>query len=92
MIGVATMLLWAGLAGPGSGEIICETEPVLIRTPTRARNYVLEHVTRCYPAADPGKEQLEKLKLVCDLLITAYGEDEGRQRCQDLLAHIELEP
>ncbi len=92
MIGVATMLLWAGLAGPGSGEIICETKPVLIQTSMRARNYVLEHVTRCYPATDPGLAQLEKLKLACDLLVTAYGEDEGRQRCQDLLAHIELEP
>ena len=92
MIGVATMLLWAGLGGPGSGAITCETEPVLIQTSKRARNYVLEHVTRCYHTPDPAVEQLEKLKLACDLLLTAYGEDEGRQRCQDLLAHIEIEP
>ena len=31
------MLLWAGLGGPGSGEIICETKPVLIQTSMRAR-------------------------------------------------------
>ncbi len=92
MIGLTTMLLWAGLAAPGSSEIICETSPVLIQTSQRARNYVLEHVTRCYPATEPGKVELEKLQLACDLLLTAYGEDEGRQRCQDLLAHIELEP
>ncbi len=92
MIGLTTLLLWAGLAAPGSGEIICETKPLLIQTSRRARNFVLEHVTRCYPATDPAKEKLEKLKLACDLLVTAYGEDEGRQRCQDLLAHIEVEP
>lgn len=92
MIGLTSMLLWAGLAAPGSGGIICETKPVLIQTSRRARNYVLEHVTRCYPATDAGKEELEKLQLACDLLLTAYGEDEGRQRCQDLLAHIELKP
>jgi hypothetical protein len=47
--------------------------------------YILEHQTRCYPAVDPVLTQLEKLKIACDLMITAYGDDEGRTRCQDLV-------
>ncbi len=91
MISVATMMLWASLAAPAPGGIICESGPVLERY-SRWKNYILRHQTRCYPATDPEKEQLEKLKLACDLLITAYGEKEGQLRCQDLLAHLEVEP
>ncbi len=53
---------------------------------------MLEHVTLCYPATDPGKQELDKLQLASDMLLTAYGDDERRQRCQELLAHIEVEP
>ena len=87
-----TMLLLLGvsLAGPVPAEIVCDSQTVPFRI--RRGVYVLEHQTRCYPAPDPGREQLEKLKLACDLLITAYGEEGGRLRCQDLLDHIEVDP
>ena len=91
MTTVASMMLWASLAAPGPGEIICESGPVLERY-SRQKNYILRQVTRCYPATDPDKEQLTKLKLACDLLITAYGKEEGQLRCRDLLAHLEVEP
>lgn len=84
------LLLGASLGGAVPAEIVCDSQTV----PFRIRHgvYVLEHQTRCYPAPDPGREQLEKLKLACDLLITAYGEEDGRLRCQDLLEHIEVDP
>ena len=68
------------LGGPGSGEIICEQEDVPVRI---ARTmYVLRQVTHCYHPTT----QIDELQRSCDLLITAYGEEEGRRRCQDLLA------
>jgi hypothetical protein len=91
MIGMTMLLLLgASLAGPVPSEIVCDSQTVPLRI--RKGVYVLEHQTRCYPAPDSGREQLEKLRLACDLLITAYGEEDGRLRCQDLLEHIEIDP
>ena len=68
------------LGGRSSGEIVCEHEEVPVRI---ARTmYVLRQVTRCYPPAT----RIDELQKSCDLLITACGEEEGRRRCQDLLA------
>jgi hypothetical protein len=95
MIGLAmTMLLGMGLAGGSSGEIVCDSlhVPELI-TASRSRHiYVLHHQTRCYPAPDAGTEQLEKLKLSCDLFTAAYGEEEGRIRCRSLIEGLDLDP
>jgi hypothetical protein len=84
------LLLGASLAGPVRAEIVCDSQTVPLRI--KRGVYVLEHQTRCYPAPDPGREQLEKLRLACDLFITAYGEEDGRLRCQDLLEQIEIDP
>ncbi len=77
------------LGGPtslgGSGEIVCEHEDVPVRI---ARTmYVLRQVTRCYHPSS----QVDELQKSCDLLITAYGEEEGRRRCQDLLAEADAD-
>ncbi len=73
------------LGAPGSGEIICEHEDVPVRI---ARTmYVLRQVTRCYHPSS----RIEELQSSCDLLITAYGEEEGRRRCQDLLAEADAD-
>ena len=99
MIQVAlTMLLATPLAAAPSAEIICDSThvPVRIGKPGEAgrpggNTYVLEHRTRCYhPPGRMGK--LEELKLACDLLITAYGHEEGQSRCQDLLSRFDLDP
>jgi hypothetical protein len=92
MTGLALMMMaGALLAGPRGPEIVCDTRyaPVQI---DRSRVYTLEHRTRCYQVPEPSVGQLEKLKLACDLLITAYGEEDGRVRCQDLIERSELDP
>jgi hypothetical protein len=95
MTGLAlTMLLGIGLAGAPASDIICQTRevPELISGSRSRHVYVLHHQTHCYPAPSAGEEQLEKLKQACDLLVTAYGEEEGRLRCQGLLKGVELDP
>ena len=73
------------LGGPSSGEIVCEHEDVPVRI---ARTmYVLRQVTRCYHPST----RIDELQKSCDLLITAYGEEEGRRRCQDLLAEADAD-
>jgi hypothetical protein len=92
MTGLALMMMaGALLAGPPGGEIVCDTEysPVQI---DRSRVFTLERQTRCDHLPEPGVGQLEKLKLACDLLITAYGEEDGRLRCQDLIERSDLDP
>ena len=81
MLAVAlAFVMGTTLGGRGSGEIVCEHEDVPVRI---ARTmYVLRQVTRCYHPSS----RIDELQSSCDLLITAYGEEEGRRRCQDLLA------
>ena len=91
MIRVAlAVVLGAGLAGPPSGEIICDSQHVPVQI-GKWRTYVLEHRTRCYMAPQAA-EAIQKLQATCDLLITAYGEQEGRRRCQDLVERSNLDP
>ena len=95
MTGLAlVMLLGIGLGGTPSNEIICDSlhVPELITGNQSRRIYVLQHQTRCYTPADAGEAQLEKLKLACDLFTAAYGEEEGRRRCRDLIEGVELDP
>jgi len=75
----------AGSAGSSSGEIVCESRriPVKIAGGGARSVYVIEHETRCF---HPPLGHLEKLKLTCDVLVSAYGEDEGRARCQELIS------
>ncbi len=90
MTGLSLLLLGASLSGsPGDG-IVCNSRHVPV--PVRKGVYVLEVQTACFPVADAEKDQLEKLKLACDLLLTAYGRDEGQRRCQELIARTEVEP
>ncbi len=75
------MLLLATLAGPASGEIVCENRRIPVEV---ARNvYVIENETRCF---HPAPNRLERVKLACDVLLAAYGEKESRVRCQELIS------
>jgi hypothetical protein len=80
MLAVAlAFAMGTALGGVERGEIVCEHEDVPVKI---ARTmYVLRQVTRCYHPAT----QLDELQKACDLLLTAYGEEEGRARCQALL-------
>ena len=92
MTGLALMMMaGALLAEPLGPEIVCDTRyaPVQI---DRSRVFTLEQQTRCYQVPEPAVGQLEKLKLACDLLITAYGEEDGRLRCRDLIERSDLDP
>ncbi|MEE9280591.1 MAG: hypothetical protein V3V67_10495 [Myxococcota bacterium] len=82
MIQPAILLLFASLAGPASGEIVCENRRIPVEV---AHNvFVIENETRCF---HPPQDRLARLKLACDVLVTAYGETEGRARCRDLISH-----
>ena len=89
-----TMLLGIGLAATPSGGIVCQTleVPELIRGSRSRQIYVLHHQTHCYPAPGATRTPLGELKEACDLLITAWGEEEGRLRCQGLIEGVELAP
>ena len=75
------MLLLATLAGPASGEIVCENRRIPVEVARHV--YVIENETRC---VHPAPNRLERVKLACDVLLTAYGEKEGRVRCQELIS------
>ena len=95
MAGLALMtLLGITLAGPPTTGIICQTRevPELIRGSQSRKIYVLHHQTHCYPAPGATRTLLGELKEACDLLITAWGEEEGRLRCQGLIEGVELGP
>jgi hypothetical protein len=92
MTGLALMMMvGALLAGPRAGEIICDSTYVPVQI-DRSRVFTLEHRTRCFQAPEPAVDQLKRLQMACDLLITAYGEEEGRRRCQDLVSRTEIKP
>ncbi len=77
----AIILLLATLAGPASGEFVCENRRIPVEV---ARNvYVIENETRCF---HPAPNRLARVKLACDVLLAAYGEEEGRVRCQELIS------
>lgn len=81
MVQPGIILLLASLVGGASGEIVCESRRIPVEV---ARSvYVIEHETRCY---HPQQSQLERVKLACDVLTSAYGEEEGRERCRELAA------
>ncbi len=85
MLGVALAFAMATIGSPGSGEIVCEHESVPVRIHPTV--WVLRQVSRCYHPAT----RIDELQKSCDLLITAYGEEEGRRRCQDLLAETDTD-
>ncbi len=60
------MLLLATLAGPASGEIVCENRRIPVEV---ARNvYVIENETRCF---HPAPNRLARVKLACDVLLAS---------------------
>jgi hypothetical protein len=78
---LAALLVPVSLAKPApAGEIVCEGRYVPVRL--RHNLYVLEHETHCYAPAD---DLVEALRARCDLLLDAYGETEGRERCRRML-------
>jgi len=87
---IALWMLGAGLAAPLPDGIVCDSRQVPVQISRTV--YVLEHQTRCYALADRERGVLDRLRVACDLLLTAYGEEDGRRRCQDLIAHSELSP
>ena len=94
MIQSAAILLLASLASSPAGEIVCESRrvPVLFAGGGARKHYIMETETRCY---HPPLGHLQRLKLACDLLHSAYGTEEGQARCQELISRSappELEP
>ena len=83
---VFALTLGVGLASPAPAEIVCESESVPVRLSRTV--YVLRHVTRCY---HPPTE-VDALQKRCDLLLTAYGEEEGRRRCRELIGERRFTP
>lgn len=83
MIQPAMILLLASLAGgpgvAGPDGVICENRRIPVEVAESV--YVIEHSVRCYR---PGPGLLERVKLACDVLTSAYGEEEGRERCREL--------
>jgi hypothetical protein len=88
------VLLWAGTATAHTTEIVCENlrVPRLITGNASRKVYVIEHQTSCYPVSDSELGELEKLKIACDLLVTAYGETDGPRRCRQLIERYDLDP
>ncbi len=87
------MMLGVALAGASPAGIVCESEevPVLITSSQSRKVYRVKHVTHCYPAADAEHAEIDKAKAACDLMITAYGPDDGRRRCRDLMRRAGLD-
>ncbi len=94
MIGAwfATML-GVALAGASPAGVVCQSEdvPVLISSSQSRKVYRVQHVTHCYTAVDAERAEIDKAKAACDLMITAYGPDDGRRRCRDLMRRAGLD-
>jgi hypothetical protein len=77
------------LAGTAMADTVCESQ-VTRRKVGRNRHIVGREVV-CYEISDSRCDPIERLQAACDLLSTAYGEKEGRARCQDLIEHSTLD-
>ena len=92
--GLALLLLAVPGAGPGSAdpakdEIVCQN----LQTPVEvARNvFVIETETRCFHPGHAEQSALERVKIACDVLIAAYGREDGGLRCREIVERTELE-
>ena len=83
---IFSSLLIANAAG---ADTICESK--VTRRRVEHNRYIIGREARCYLPSDHQRERIDDLQAACNLLITAYGEEEGRVRCQDLIAGPEAE-